>query len=134
MNFYKLSGNHKKWYIFNQVVILIMLGIALSISWSVNKVVLPTNSSKLIASTSFIMSLVFFALAVLNRVGSIFKIRSMGFIFIFVMFLGLKYIIDPVVWTVGLLTIPLLIDDMIFKPIWNNIWYNEYDGVVRIRD
>lgn len=133
MNFYKLNRVHKKWFLINQAFILLMLMIALTVSWSVNKVTLPTNASKLVASTSFIMSMVFFALAVLNRVGNLFKIKSMGFIFIFVMFLGFKYIIDPVVWTVGLLTIPLLIDDIIFRPIWMNIWYNEYDSVVTIR-
>lgn len=133
MNFYKLNRVHKKWYIINQIFIILMLFTALTISWSVNKVTLPTNASKLVASTSFIMSVIFFSLAVLNRVGNLFKIKSMGFVFIFIMFLGFKYIIDPVVWTVGLLTIPLLIDDIIFRPIWMNIWYNEYDSVVTIK-
>lgn len=133
MNFYKLKAVHKKWFIINQLFIIIMLLIALIISWSVNKVELPTNTSKLVAGASFIMSLCFFALAVLNRIGNLFKVKSIGFIFIFVMFLGFKYIIDPIVWTVGLLTIPLLIDDIIFRPIWMNIWYNQYDSVVKIQ-
>lgn len=133
MNFYKLKPVHKKWYLINQLFIIAMLFTALAISWSVNKVILPTNTSKLVASASFMMSLGFFVLAVLNRMGSLFKVKSMGFIFIFVMFLGFKYIIDPIVWTVGLLTIPLLIDDIIFRPIWMNIWYNQYDGVVKIQ-
>lgn len=133
MNFYKLKAVHKKWFIINQLFIILMLLIALIISWSVNKVELPTNTSKLVAGASFIMSLSFFALAVLNRIGNLFKVKSIGFIFIFVMFLGFKYIIDPVVWTVGLLTIPLLIDDIIFRPIWMNIWYNQYDSVVKIQ-
>ena len=134
MNFYKLSRRHKKWFLINQFVIVIMLVVALTISWSVNDVVLPTNASKMVSSASFVMTVIFFALAVLNRIGTLFKIKSMGFIFLFVMLLGFNYIIDPVLWTVGLLTIPLLIDDIIFKPIWHNIWYNQYDGVVMLRE
>ena len=111
-----------------------MLGISLLISWKVNNIQLPTNTEKWSAVAGFMLTTAFFVLAVLNRIGNLFKVKSMGFVFMFAMFLGMKMIIDPVVWTVGLLCIPLLIDDLIFQPIWKNIWYNEYDSVVKIKE
>lgn len=134
MNFYKLNRKHKKWYIINQILIIAALVAMLAISWSINKVELPTNVERLSASTGFITTTIFFILAVLNRLGNLFKIKSLGFIFLFLMLIGVKYIIDPLVWTVGLMSIPLAIDDLICRPIWMNIWYNQYDSIVKIKE
>ena len=133
MIFYKLSAVHKKWFILNQALIFVLLVVALIIAWTVTDVEMPNNGARLLGGASFIMTVIFFSLAILNRIGNLFKIKSMGFVFVFVMLLGFKFVIDPVVWTVGLLTIPLLIDDIIFRPIWLNIWYNQYDQVVVVR-
>jgi hypothetical protein len=88
---------------------------------------LPSNESKISATFGFILVGVVLMFALLNRISILFKIRSIGFVILWSMFMLLEYIIDPLKWAFGLMMIPLLIDDMIFKPIWNNIWYNEYD-------
>lgn len=134
MTFWKLNNKHKFWFLINQIIVLIMLGIALIVSWNINKVMLPTNTERLTATGGFIVTTVLFSLAILNRVNVLFKVRSVGFAFMFIMFFAIDKIIEPLVWTTGLLLIPLLIDDIIFKSIWNNIWYNEYDGVVKIKE
>lgn len=134
MIFWKLKWKHKKWFIINQLFIFIALLICLIISWNVNKITLPTNVEKLGSSVGFITTTLVFILAIMNRLGTLFKVKSLGFAFMYIMFLGVKFIIDPVTYTIGLMLIPLLIDDILFRPIWNNIWYNEYDGIVKVQD
>lgn len=117
MTFWKLNSKHKFWFLINQIFIMILLGIALLISWNINKVVLPTNTEKLTATGGFIVTTLLFSFAILNRVNVLFKVRSVGFAFMFIMFYAIEKIIEPLVWTTGLLLIPLLIDDIIFKSI-----------------
>ena len=132
MQFWKLKWKHKKWFLVNQAIVIILLIVAAIIAWVVTKVELPSNVSKLRASAGWIVSFFVLVLALLNRIGALFKVRSAGFLVLFIMFLGLGSIIDVVTWTLGLMLIPLLLDDIIMRPIWLNIWYNEYDGVVKI--
>ena len=132
MQFWKLKWKHKKWFLINQAIVIILLIVAAIIAWVVTKVELPSNVSKLRASAGWVVSFFVLVLALLNRIGALFKVRSAGFLVLFIMFLGLGSIIDVVTWTLGLMLIPLLLDDIIMRPIWLNIWYNEYDGVVKI--
>lgn len=132
MQFWKLKLKHKKWFLINQAIVIILLIVAAIIAWVITKVELPSNVSKLRASAGWIVSFFVLVLALLNRIGALFKVRSAGFLVLFIMFLGLGSIIDVVTWTLGLMLIPLLLDDIIMRPIWLNIWYNEYDGVVKL--
>ena len=101
MTFWKLNSKHKFWFLINQIFIMILLGIALLISWNINKVVLPTNTEKLTATGGFIVTTLLFSFAILNRVNVLFKVRSVGFAFMFIMFLAIEKIIEPLVWTTG---------------------------------
>lgn len=132
MQFWKLKWKHKKWFLINQAIVIILLIVAAIIAWVITKVELPSNVSKLRASAGWIVSFLVLVLALLNRIGALFKVRSAGFLVLFIMFLGLGSVIDVVTWTLGLMIIPLLLDDIIMRPIWLNIWYNQYDGVVKI--
>jgi hypothetical protein len=127
MIFYKLSAHHKKWFIINQVVLFIALIVMFLIALNLAGLKLPSNESKISATFGFILVGIVLLFALLNRISILFKIRSIGFVILWSVFMLLEYIIDPLKWAFGLMMIPLLIDDMIFKPIWNNIWYNEYD-------
>ena len=127
MIFYKLSTKHKKWFIINQIGLFIALFIMFLVALNVAGLKLPSNESKISATFGFILVGIVLMFALLNRISILFKIRSIGFVILWAMFMLLEYIIDPLKWAFGLMMIPLLIDDMIFKPIWNNIWYNEYD-------
>jgi hypothetical protein len=127
MIFYKLSAHHKKLFIINQIVLFVALLIMALIAINMAGLKLPSNESKISATFGFILVGVVLMFALLNRISILFKIRSIGFVILWSMFMLLEYIIDPLKWAFGLMMIPLLIDDMIFKPIWNNIWYNEYD-------
>lgn len=132
MNFWKLKGKHKKWFIINQLIVISLLIVMLFVAWAVNKVELPTSTQKISASTGFVTGVVILLLAVLNRISVLFKVRSMGFIVFFILFLTIKLVIDVMIWATGLIGLIILLDDVIMVPIWNNIWYNEYDNHVVI--
>lgn len=113
-------------------MIIVLLVVAMLMAWKQTGAKLPTNTEKLSASLGFFLVSGFFMLAVLNRMSALFKIKSIGFVFMFIFFKSLALIIEPVTIAIGWFLIPLLIDDIIFKPIWNNIWYNQYDMVVKL--
>lgn len=128
MNFFKLSPKHKKMYIGGKVAIVIMMIIMLAVSLRVADVDLPTVQSQLSVGIGFIGVMTVFVLALVNRVNILFKIKSIGFVIMFLVLLAIREGIDIFVWSIGLMSIPLLIDDMILTPIWLNVWYKEYDN------
>ena len=133
MIFWKLSGTHKRKFLIQKGIILTLIIAALPIAWSLSKVQMPTNISKLSGNFSFYATVAIVILALFNRVNILFKVKSIGFIFLLITFMGINIVIEPITWTLGLSVIPMLIDDLVITPIWLNIWYNEYDGYVRIK-
>ena len=128
MNFYKLSPKHKRMFIGGKVAIVIMMIIMLAVSLRVADVDLPTVQSQLSVGIGFIGVMTVFVLALVNRINILFKIKSIGFVIMFLILLAIREGIDIFVWSIGLMSIPLLIDDMILTPLWLNVWYKEYDN------
>lgn len=126
-NYWKLSKRHKKRFILHHTILVILLLGALTTSWFIADVSLPDNVSKLTAGSGFVVSIIVFLMAVLNRASSLFKIKSIGFFIFFLLFLSIQGIIEVLVWSTGLMTIILIIDDFVMTSIWNNIWYNQYE-------
>lgn len=124
--FWALSSKHKKWYIINNLVVVFALIASMIIAWSVNEVQMPTEVSKLSASTGFVTGVAVLLMALLNKAGSLFKVRSMGFLIFFIIFMTIRSVLDVLMWTTGLMTAVLLIQDIIFEPIWKNVWWNDY--------
>ena len=127
MIFAKMSNRHKALYIASKASVGLALGAMIPISLSAANVALPTVEMQISVGVGFVGVIAVFILAMLNRISALFKIKSMGFLVIFVIMLALKSSIDILVWSLGLMSIPLLIDDAIITPIWNNIWYKYYD-------
>ncbi len=94
MIFHVLSRKHKKKFIINQLVVVLLLILSLIIAWQVNDVVLPTSADKLTASAGFVTSFGVLLFAILNRVGSLFKVRSLGFFILFLLFATIKTVLD----------------------------------------
>lgn len=128
MNFFKLSPRHKGMYVGGKVAVVLMMIIMLFVSLRVADVDLPTVQSQLSVGIGFIGVMTVFILALVNRVNILFKIKSIGFVIMFLVLLAIREGIDIFVWSIGLMSIPLLIDDMILTPIWLNVWYKEYDN------
>jgi len=129
MIFHVLSKKHKKQYLINQLIVVIALIICLFISWEVTGITLPTSVDKLTASAGFVTSGGILLLAILNRAGVLFKIRSVGFLIMFILFATIGIVLDVLMWTTGLMTAVLLLDDIVMKPYWSSIWWNEYQDV-----
>ena len=134
MVFYRFKPKHKMWYIINKSIVMIALLVGFILAITKSNIQLPTTASKLSASLGFIILAFVFIMASLNRIGSIFKIKSVGFVVFFFLFLGLEYIVTPVRIATMYMMIPLIIDDLIFLPIWLNIWHNNYANEVRIAE
>ena len=127
MIYYKLATKHKRLYIINQIVLFMALIVAFALAINKSELELPTNALKLKASAGFVMAAMILALAFMNRLGVLFKIKSMGFVILFLFFSFLQTINAAIVWTTGLMLVPLLIDDIVIRPMWLNLWYNVYD-------
>ena len=44
-----------------------------------------------------------------------------------VLLFTLQSIMSTLIWSIGLVLIPLMIDDIILLPLWNHLWYNTYE-------
>lgn len=66
--------------------------------------------------------------AFLNRMKVLFKFKSIKFVIAFVIFLLLKVGIDALVWATGLISIPLLIDDIVIVNYFKWLDVVKYDG------
>lgn len=129
INWYKLSVKHKKYYFLNKALVMLAIMIAGLVALKIEKLDFPSlsNKAKLEATAGFIMVSIVVVLGLFNRIGTIFKVKSFGFVVFFLMFLFLDLIIAPLKMALGLMLIPMLIDDIIIVPIWKSIWYNNYE-------
>ena len=115
MIYHALSKKHKKQFMINQLVVVAALVVALIVSWQVSGIQLPTSADKLVASAGFVTSGGVLLLAILNRIGTLFKVRSFGFLIFFLLFATIKTVLDVLMWTTGLMFLVLLLDDLIMK-------------------
>lgn len=129
--FWALSSKHKKLYILNNLVLVLALVVAMIVAWMVNKVQMPTEVSKLSASSGFVTGIAVLLVALLNKAGSLFKIRSVGFLVFWIIFMMIRSVLDVMMWTTGLMAGILLFQDIILEPMWKNLWWNEYPEQAR---
>lgn len=132
MNFFRLSSKHKRQFILGKSAIIIMIITLFFVALKIEKVTFVNNLAKVSGGLSFVTILFIAILAVFNRITVIFKIRSIGFIVLFFLLIGIEYIVGPARLATGLMLIPLMLDDFILTPIWKNIWYNDYADLVVI--
>lgn len=132
MNFFRLSSKHKRQFILGKSAIIIMIITLFFVALKIEKVTFVNNLAKVSGGLSFVTILFIAILAVFNRITVIFKIRSIGFIVLFFLLIGIEYIVGPARLVTGLMLIPLMLDDFILTPIWKNIWYNDYADLVVI--
>lgn len=115
---------------------LVFIGIILMalLSLRVSNLKLPTLEDKLSFGIGMIIIVLVVVLAFLNRIKAIFKIKSLGFLLTFIVLLLFSKIIDTLVVGVGLISIPLLLDDLVinnyFKYINITKYWNIYKDVM----
>lgn len=87
---------------------------------------LPSLKSKMELGAGFIMIGLVILLAYLNRLRSLFKFKSVGFIVIAFMLYFLKIVIDSLSLSFLLISIPLLIDDLVIENYFKYINMTRY--------
>jgi hypothetical protein len=127
MNFFKLSPKHKREYIITQSITFGLIILMFIIAMNVRGITIVNNSDSVRYTFGFILLFGVVLLAVGNRLKSLFKVKFIGFLTLFVIVLLLESIMDTLLLGLGLTLIPLAIDDLVFKPIWTAIWYREYE-------
>ncbi len=125
--FAKLSTKHKKWFVIHQSsLFLIIAGMTFSAISITSPTIIDTGEQMSLtmgATLGFsVMLLAFF-----NRLKSLLKIKFVGFLIVWVLLFSLQSIMSTLIWTIGLVLIPLMIDDLIVLPIWKTLWYNNYE-------
>lgn len=101
----------------------------------ITKLHLPKLEEKVSWGIGLISVAIVGVMAFMNRIKMLFKVKSVGFIISFIIFLLLSVAIETLVWSLGLVTIPLLIDDVIvngyFKVLNVTKYWDSYRDVIR---
>ncbi len=109
-----------------KILVLALIVGSLFLAVYLKKIELPTMESKLSFGMGFMIALVVVVLAVFNRIRVLFKIKAIGFVTIFLILLLLKETMDTLIITIGLVTIPLVIDDIIINPYFKYLNITKY--------
>jgi hypothetical protein len=122
-----LSWKHKKWFLINKIGLLIMLGLMTYIAVDHTNPVLVTRDEKMSVSMGVMIGVMVMLFALFNLFKNIAKTKFLLFFVIWFILMAMQPVMSTLIWAVGLNTIPLAINDLIFAPIWGNVWYNQYE-------
>ena len=124
-----LSSKHKRLFILYQILLFATIGLMTIIAINKTDPSVSTDAQKFSLSIGIgtMVALGVMAIAFMNRLKSLLKVKFFVFLVMFVLLSSLNMIIDTLIWTTGLILIPLMLDDLIIIPIWRNIWYNTYE-------
>jgi hypothetical protein len=90
--------------------------------------VLATRDEKMSVSMGVVVGLIVMMFVVFQWIKSIIvKHKFLMFLIAWIILMSLQPIMDTLIWSIGLNIIPLAIDEIIFRPIWESIWYNNYE-------
>ena len=125
--FYRMPTRRKWLYILCKIGIMLTVIAMGIIAVFASGLELPTVESQLSFSVGIVMIALVTVFALTNRLKTLIKIKSLSFVVIFVLLLAFSYTMHYLIYAVGLISIPLLIDDMIVTPIWTNYVANTQD-------
>jgi hypothetical protein len=122
-----LSWKHKKWYIFNQIFLFASIFLMTFIAVKHTNPVLFTREEKMSVSMGVVIGVLvlFFILSKLMK--NIAKTKFLVLFLAWIILMALQPVMSTLIWTIGLNVIPLAINDLILLPIWQNVWYNNYE-------
>lgn len=125
--FGKLSKKHKKIFLLHKLLLFLSILIMTIIAVSITNPEIVETSDKMSFTLGAMIGFSIMILAFFNRLKTLFKIKFVVFLVIWLLLMSLQMIMSTMLWTIGLVLIPLMIDDLIILPIWNNLWYNVYE-------
>lgn len=126
MKFRKLSMKHKVWFVLNQLCVILSMVLAGVIAFNITGQTVQFKDSLSVGIGGFVI-LIVVILGLFNRIKVLFKIRFMGLLTLFVVLLLLDAIIPTAIIALGLVIIPIAIDDIYCKNKWLNIWDDNYE-------
>lgn len=125
--FYRMPTRKKWQYVLCKAGIMMAVIAMAIIAVFASGLELPTVESQLSFSVGIVMIALVTVFALTNRLKTLIKIKSLSFVVMFVILLAFSYTIYYLIYAVGLITIPLLIDDIIITPLWTNYVANTQD-------
>lgn len=126
----------RKFKLFKLTVFLLIILMGY-LSTVFSKIELPSLKDQLNFGIGTILILIVVVLAIFNRLSILFKVKSVGFLIVFLILLFFRYHIDTLVITTGLITIPLLLDDLVINNYFKYLNVTKYWDVYKhigIRD
>ncbi len=124
--FYKYDATDKRYFIYlKSFVFLLVLEMAF-LAITKSNIALPTFENKLSFGIGIIGVIFVVVLAYLNRLKSLFKIKSVGFVTIAFILFFLKQAIEAMSLSFILISIPLLIDDLIINNYFKYLNMTKY--------
>lgn len=124
--FLKYSKRDKIKFILSKLIVFVLIIIMGLLAMHFAKVDLPSAKEKLSWGVGLILIMMIVAFAYLNRLKTLFKIKSVGFLISFVILLLMRVGIDALVWGTGLVAIPLLVDDIIINNYFKYLDLTKY--------
>ena len=125
--YYKLSWKHKKIFIIHQLLLFFAIFVIIFVAIDQTNPVVETASAKMELTIGGIIGMILVVLAFTNRLKKIFKVKFVAFLIMWVLLSSLSAVMPTLIYGIGALLIPLMIDDLIMTPYWNRVWYNNYD-------
>lgn len=126
--------DQKKFLIYKGIILVLILLMAYA-AIKLSKLNLPTLKEQVSFGIGVIMIILVVVLALFNRIKSLLKIKSLGFVYAFIALLLLSFAIETLVIGVGLITIPLLIDDLLVNNYFRYLnvtkYWDYYKDVVK---
>jgi len=125
--FGKMSLKHKKMYIMTQLLLFLSIAMMTIVAITITNPQITKPTDKMSLTVGVIIALAVMALAFSNRLKTLLKIKFVAFLIIWLLLFSLQAIMGTLIWTIGLVLIPLMVDDLIIVPLWKNLWYNNYE-------
>jgi len=125
--FSKLSSKHKKIYVIYELLIFLSIAFLTVSAIKITNPAIVESHDKISLTMGAVLGFTIMILAFFNRLKSLLKIKFVVFLVTFLLLFSLQMILTTLIWTIGLVLIPLMVDDLILIPMWRNLWYNTYE-------
>lgn len=130
--FQRYDKKDKKVYLFLKSIVMfgIIISGLLSIKITNSSLEIITETDKVKLSIGLILILIIVTLVFIKKIAFIIKIKSLGFLVVALLLFTLKAVIDTLIVTFLLISIPLIFDDLFVKTYFNYLnmskYFNDY--------
>lgn len=109
--FWKYSKKHKRKFVISKIIVVVLILAALVSAGFISGIELPRRVEKWGFGSGVVLLLTLGMLVIFDQIKWLFKVRSVGFMVVFGTLLLLSLAIETLLWGLGLVIIPLLLDD-----------------------